>query len=97
VAFERILARLSIVVAARLEPLFFADLYMDAPKIGVPHYFRLGMLAHFIIGEGRAAIQEVMENPQRASTYFGRMNLEVGSFLIGVFRIESFAFHARKD
>jgi hypothetical protein len=95
-SFERILARLSIVVAARLELLFFADLHTKAPKIGVPDYFRLGMLAHFIIGEGRVAVQDVMENPQRASTYFERMSLETGSFLFGVFRFESFAFHARK-
>jgi hypothetical protein len=94
--FERTLARLAIVVAARLEPVFFDDLHSKTKKIGVPHYFRLGMLAHFIIGEGRAAVQNVLNNPQSAAPYFERMNAETGSFLFGVFRMESFEFHARK-
>ncbi|MGB7441856.1 MAG: lipase maturation factor family protein [Coleofasciculaceae cyanobacterium] len=91
--FEKILARLSLMLSARLEPYFFGK---EEPQINLSSYFHLGMLIQHIIGQGRDAYEATLRNPAIAAAQAEIMTNETGLFYLGLFRYETMVFHARK-
>ncbi len=92
-AFEKILGRLSLALLARLEPHYSGG---REPRVGVKSFFHLGMLIHYIIGEGRETYMSVFREPALAAPYADEMTIETGLFFTGVFWYETLAYHARK-
>lgn len=92
-AFEKIIGRLSLVLLARLEPYFFGE---QTPKIEVESFFHLGLLIHYIIGQGQTAYEHMLNNPADAAQLAGQMTLESGLLYTGIFRYELLVYHARK-
>jgi hypothetical protein len=93
-ALYRILNRLSLVLVARLEPLY---LYRGG-KPGIPArtYFHLWMLAHHILGLGERAYLEAVADPRKAAEHLEDVTAHSGLFYLGVFRYESMVFDAQK-
>jgi hypothetical protein len=77
----------------RLEPHYSG---VREPQIEVKSFFHLGMLIHYIIGEGKEAYLSVFREPALAATYADEMTTETGLFFTGVFWYETLAYHARK-
>ncbi len=92
-AFEKILGRLSLALLAKLEPHYSGE---RAPQLEVKSFFHLGMLIHYIIGEGKETYLSVFHKPALAASFAGEMTTETGFFYTGVFWYETLVYHARK-
>ena len=92
-AFERILGRLSLALLVRLEPHYAGE---RQPQIETQTFFHLGMLIHYIIGEGKEAYLSVLDKPSLAASYASEMTTETGFFFTAVFWFETLSYHARK-
>jgi hypothetical protein len=90
--FDRVLARLSVALAARLEPLHFGP---SEPRLMPDSYFHLYMLIHSIICRGREAY-EAAGDPATAFVYAEGFSPAEGLYLCGIFWYESLIFQARK-
>jgi hypothetical protein len=90
--FEMILARLSLVLADRLEPEFL----IPKPRIKVPSYFHLGLLIHHIIAKGEAAYIAVLKDPTLVYQHLEDFSLDQGLFYLGIFWYDTLAYQARK-
>jgi hypothetical protein len=91
--FERIVARLSLALATRLEEHFSGRQH---PAIELTSYFHLGMLAHSIICAGREAFETALREPSVAAGYVDSLTDADGLFLTGLLWYELIRFHARK-
>jgi hypothetical protein len=92
-AFEMILGRLSLALLVRLEPHYQGE---RQPRIETQTFFHLGMLIHYIIGEGKEAYLSVLDKPSLAAVYASEMTAETGLFLTAVFWFETLSYHASK-
>ena len=93
-ALERVLARYALFLVARLEPLFLHRGH--APRLGVPTYFHLWLLAHHIIGCGRDAYERVFAQPESAADYIPRLTPQTGLYGVALFRFDALRFEAQK-
>jgi hypothetical protein len=91
---NRILMRFSLLLVARLEPLY---LYRGRnPLIPVETYFHLWMLAHHIIGKGKDAFLAALANPISVNDAIPEMTPQTGMYYFSVFRLDSMVFDAQK-
>ncbi len=93
--FERILGRFSVMLCTRLEPLVLGR--MRKPVLPISSYFRLGMLTHQIIGEGREAFENAYADPASTVSDAKALSMPSGGYFMALFRFESFVFQARKQ
>jgi hypothetical protein len=92
-AFEKILGRLSLALLVRLEPHYAGE---RQPPVETQTFFHLGMLIHYIIGEGKETYMSVLGKPHLAASYAGEMTTETGFFFTAVFWFETLSYHASK-
>ena len=90
--FDRVLARLSVALAARLEPAHFGP---SEPRLMPDSYFHLYMLIHSIVCRGREAY-EAAADPATAFRYAEDFSPAEGLYLCGIFWYELLIFQARK-
>jgi hypothetical protein len=93
--FHRLLGRFSLLLVARLEPLYLGrGLH---PEIPAKTYFHLWMLVQQIIGNGREAYLAAMASPKAvALEELPKLTTETGLYALSVFRYESMVFEAQK-
>jgi hypothetical protein len=92
-ALYRLLGRFSLLVVARLEPLY---LHRKHPLIPAKTYFHLWMLVQHIIGCGRAAYLEAFRHPESVTKHLALMTNHTGLYPLSVFRFEEMTFEAQK-
>jgi hypothetical protein len=93
-ALYRLLGRFSLLVVARLEPLY---LYRgNKPLIPAKTYFHLWMLVHHIIGCGRDAYLEAFAHPESVARHLASLTNQTGLYALSVFRLEEMTFEAQK-
>jgi hypothetical protein len=93
-ALQRVLGRLSLVLIARLEPLYLGRGL--SPEIPAKTYFHLWMLAQHILGNGRQAYLDAVANPRGVTAELERMTLQSGLYYLCIFRFDSMVFDAWK-
>jgi hypothetical protein len=91
---ERILGRLTVLLNARLEPLFFQEAKLG--KLELPTYFHLTMLAHQILLGGRAIYEEIYRRPELAVGMAEGLGIASGCYLMGIFQYDGLIFQAQK-
>ena len=90
----RLLGRLSLVLVAKLEPLYLH--HGLSPQIPVRTYFHLWMLVHHVLGCGRDAYLAAVKDPLSINAYVPQLTNETGLFALCVFRFEEITFDAQK-
>jgi hypothetical protein len=93
-ALQRVLGRLSLVLVARLEPLYLGRGL--SPEIPAKTYFHLWMLAHHILGNGRQAYLAAVADPRSVVADLNEMTVHTGLYYLSIFRFESMVFDAWK-
>jgi hypothetical protein len=93
-AFQRLLGRFSLLLIARLEPLYLGRGLK--PLIPAQTYFHLWMLVQVIIGNGRDAYLRAMADPASVSEGLAALTPQNGLYLLSIFRFESMVFEAQK-
>lgn len=91
---HRMLGRFSLILVARLEPLYFHR--AGKPKIPAQTYFHLWMLAQHIISQGKDAYLAALADPQVCAEQLKTMTNPSGLYLMSVFRFEEMCFEAQK-
>ena len=91
---NRILARFSLILVARLEPLYLGR--GSKPLIPVDTYFHLWMLAQHVIGKGKDAYLQALANPIAINEQIPEMTAQTGMYYFSLFRYESMIFDAQK-
>lgn len=92
-AQRKVLGRLTLALAASLEPAFFAG----EGAIGtLPTYLHLRMLCHRILGDGRDAYERARAEPGFAAGYVEGLELEGGLWLYGLFDYRRLVAEAQK-
>jgi hypothetical protein len=93
-AFQRLLGRFSLLLVARLEPLYLG--LGRKPKIPAKTYFHLWMLTQHIICKGKDAYLAAMANPISVAEELPSLTPHTGLFALGIFRFDSMVFEAQK-
>jgi hypothetical protein len=93
-AFERIAARLTTMIVAKLEPLFFEE--RGKPPLKLKTYYHLSLLAEQVILEGEAAFDALYAHPERAADYVEKLAIAQGCYLMATFQYEAMIFQAQK-
>ena len=93
-ALERVLARYAMFLVARLEPLFLHR--GSSPRLNVPTYFHLWLLAHHIIGCGREAYERVFARPESAAEFLAALTPQTGLYGLALFRSDALRFESQK-
>ena len=94
-AMERVLARLSMVLVARMEPYFHH--HGLRPKIPVRSNFHLWMLAQHIVGCGRGAYLKAVAEPLTVvEDHVPNLTVASGLFAFALFRFDQMTFDAQK-
>jgi hypothetical protein len=93
-ALYRVLGRLSLVLVAKLEPLYLH--HGLSPEIPVRTYFHLWMLVHHVLGLGRDAYLAAVADPLSVNAHVPQLTNETGLFALCVFRFEEITFDAQK-
>jgi len=94
-AMHRLLGRFSLLLVARLEPLYLNRGFK--PEVPAQTYFHLWMATQQIIGKGRDAFLAAMADPKGAVTReLPEMTTESGLFFLSLFRYEMMIFDAQK-
>jgi hypothetical protein len=92
-ALHRVLSRFTLILLARWEPLYLGR---RKPPIAAESYFDLCLLAHHVIGKGRAAYLEMFRAPMRANAELAELTPLSGMYYLSVFRFESLVMDAQK-
>jgi hypothetical protein len=90
----RLLGRFSLILIARLEPLFFHRLWKT--PIPVQTNFQLWMLVQHVIGCGRAAYLAAVAQPLSIASYVPALTTQTGLYALSLFRFEEMTFDAQK-
>ncbi len=90
--FERIAMLLALGLAARLEDRVFGE---PSRALPVPSYLHVGMLAHRLLLDGRATFGRALLDADLVEHAAVNLQVAEGARLWGVFRYETFAYHAR--
>lgn len=93
-ALYRLLGRFSLILVARLEPLYLHR--GRAPLIPVDTYFQLWMLVQHVIGCGRDAYLAAVAAPRSVATYVPALTTQTGLYALALFRYEELVFEAQK-
>ncbi|HKU41768.1 MAG TPA: lipase maturation factor family protein [Polyangiales bacterium] len=93
-ALYRLLGRFSLILVARLEPLYLHQGFN--PQIPVRTYFQLWMLAQHVIGNGLSAYQAAVQQPESVVDYIPQMTTQTGLYALALFRFEELVFEAQK-
>jgi hypothetical protein len=93
-AFYRLLGRFSLILVARLEPLYLHQGF--APQIPVRTYFQLWMLAQHVICCGRSAYLAAVERPETVLEHLPQMTTQSGLYALALFRLDELIFEAQK-
>ena len=93
-AQERVLGRYALLLVARLEPLFLHQGHR--PRLDLPTYFHLWLLAHHIIGCGRDAYRRAFTEPESAAEHIPRLTPQSGLYGLALFRFDALRFEAQK-
>jgi hypothetical protein len=93
-ALNRLLGRFSLVLIAKLEPLYLHRGL--SPQVPARTYFQLWMLVQHVIGCGRDAYLAAVDDPASISVHLAAMTHETGLFALCVFRFEEITFDAQK-
>jgi hypothetical protein len=86
---ERVARRLSLALAARLEPRFLGS---AEPRLEAPSWFHVCLAADHVVAEGRAAYEAALADPASVAA----ADPSSGLRLLGVFRYETLMFQAMK-
>ena len=92
--FERIAGRLTTMIVAQLEPLFFGE--RGRPRLEVKTYYHLSLLAQQVICEGEPAFDALYGRPERAAAYVNELTIAKGAYLMAIFQYEALVFQAQK-
>jgi hypothetical protein len=92
-ALHRLLGRFSLLVIARLEPLY---LHRYKPVVPAKTYFHLWMLVHHVIGCGKSAYLEAFERPESIVKHLPDLTNQTGLYAHSVFRFDDMIFEAQK-
>ncbi|HEY2736526.1 MAG TPA: hypothetical protein VGI70_21145, partial [Polyangiales bacterium] len=90
----RLLQRFSLILVARLEPLFLHR--GQKPLIPVKTYFHLWMLVQHIVGSGRAAYLAAVADPQSVGLHVPELTSQSGLYALSLFRFDETTFDAQK-
>jgi len=93
-ALHRMLGRFALLLVARLEPLYHGR--GRRPLIPVDTNFHLWMLAHHVIGKGKAAYLAALADPPGLAAEVPAMTMQTGMYYFSLFRYESTVFDAQK-
>ena len=93
-AFVRLLGRFSLILVARLEPLYLNQGLK--PKLPAKTYFHLWMAAQHLIGSGREAYVAALAAPLSVADTLPLVTSQTGLYLMSVFRFEQMTFEAQK-
>ena len=93
-ALQRLAGRFSVLLAARLEPLYLGR--GSTPLIPARTYFHLWMLIQDVITNGRDAYLAAMADPQALGARLAELTPQHGLYLLSIFRFESMVFDAQK-
>jgi hypothetical protein len=93
-ALYRLLGRFSLLVVARLEPLYLHR--GNKPLVPCKTYFQLWMLVQHVIGCGRDAYLEAFSSPESITQHLAAMTNQTGLYAQAVFRFDDMTFEAQK-
>jgi hypothetical protein len=93
-ALARLLGRLSVLLLARLEPLYL-DRWHN-PEMPAKTYLHLWMLVQHVIGDGRDAYLAGFEDPKSLAARLDEVTTETGLYYLSIFRFEPMIFEAQK-
>jgi hypothetical protein len=91
--FEKIFARLSLILYARLKPYYFGQ---KEPKLELKTFFHFGLMAYSMIVQGRDTFERALNDPACAISLAKAMRDRDGLFYLGIFWSDVLVFHARK-
>jgi hypothetical protein len=90
--FERIYARYSLALWARIEPHYLGR---AAPRLEVESFFHVGLLIYYLIAHGRETFDGVAREPSLATEC--KIEPSDGLYYMALFQYESLAMQARKQ
>lgn len=93
-AMQRLTARLSVLLLAKLEPHYLGKGFH--PPVKARTYLHLWMATQHVIGRGRDAYMAVVRDPLSINRVLDEMTLYSGLQYLGVFRFDSVVFEAQK-
>ena len=93
-ALQRLLGRFSMLLVARLEPLYLGR--GSKPELPARTYFELWMATHHIIGQGRDAYLQAMADPRSVAAALKELTVQTGLYYFSLFRFDSMCFEAQK-
>ncbi len=93
-ALHRLLGRFSLLLVARLEPLYLGRGLR--PLIPARTYFHLWLAGQHIIAKGREAYLAALADPPSVAHALTEMTPQSGTYLLSIFRFESMIFEAQK-
>lgn len=99
--FERILGRLTFMLMAKLDPLYFDDgigplLGSRAGTINTKSYFHLWLLGHEVVLGGRERVSAVLKDPLLVNEEAATFTMARHMYFMALFRFENFVFEAQK-
>jgi Lipase maturation factor len=93
--FQRLVGRFSLILVARLEPLYLYRLHKT--KVRAQTYFHLWMLAQHIIAQGKDVYLAALAQPEaECNAQLQTMTTQSGLYLMSIFRFEEMCFEAQK-
>ncbi|HMI94796.1 MAG TPA: lipase maturation factor family protein, partial [Polyangiales bacterium] len=93
-ALHRLLGRFSMLLVARLEPLYLGR--GRKPELPAVTYFQIWMAVHHIIGQGKDAYLVAMAEPRSVASALAEVTPQTGLYYFSLFRFESMCFEAQK-
>jgi hypothetical protein len=92
-SFERILGRFAFALEARLEAIFVSS---EPLRTTLPTHYHRALFTHHLVRHGKAVVDEVLANPERAEGYAAAFTLEAGLYLFALFRLPNLVWEAHK-
>jgi hypothetical protein len=93
-ALHRLLGRFSMLLVARLEPLYLGR--GSKPELPAVTYFQIWMAVHHLIGQGKDAYLAAMAEPRSVANALAEVTPQTGLYYFSLFRFESMCFEAQK-
>jgi len=93
-ALHRLLQRFSLLLVARLEPMYLGRGLK--PLLPAKTYFHLWLAVQHVIAKGRDAYVSAMNDPASIASALTEMTPQTGTYLMCIFRYEPMIFEAQK-
>jgi hypothetical protein len=93
-ALYRLLQRFSLLLVARLEPLYLGRMWK--PLIPAKTYFHLWLAVQHVIAKGKDAYLAALNDPMSIASALTEMTPQSGVYLLSIFRFEPMIFESQK-